>query len=50
MCTSGEALETIGTVNWLYEAWSEYTKIISEIREIEDNLEKQYWAKESRRR
>jgi hypothetical protein len=50
MCTSSEALETTGTVNRFYEARSEYTKIISEIREIEDDLEKQYWSKQKQKK
>jgi hypothetical protein len=44
MCTSSEALEAIKTVNRFYEARSKNKKIISEIREIEDDLEKQYWS------
>jgi hypothetical protein len=44
MCALREALEAIRTVNRFYETRSENTKIISEIGEIEDDLEKQYWT------
>jgi hypothetical protein len=50
MCTSSEALETIGTVNRFYEARSENTKIISEIGKIKDDLEKQYWTKRKQKK
>jgi hypothetical protein len=43
--TLSEALETIRAVNRFYEARSENTKIFSEIRKIEDDLEKQYWTR-----
>jgi hypothetical protein len=50
MCTSSDDLEATGTVNRFYEARSEYTKIISEIREIEDDLEKEYWSKQKQKK
>jgi hypothetical protein len=50
MCTSSEALEAIRTVNRFYEARSKYTKIISEIGKIEDDLEKQYWSKRKQKK
>jgi hypothetical protein len=50
MCALSGALEAIRTVNRFYEARSEKTKIIFEIGKIEDDLEKQNWTNESRRR
>jgi hypothetical protein len=49
MRTLSEALDAIRTVNQFYEARSEYTKIISEIGKIEDDLEKQYWTKQKQK-
>jgi hypothetical protein len=50
VCTLSEALEAIRTVNRFYESRSENTKIISETRKFEDELEKQYWTKRQQKR